>query len=283
MSSIRWLRAARRHAAVGLGALLALVAQAQTVAPAPPAEAPPPPAPLLHPWQVPPPRLATEAYFTNLDSGSKIETPFLLKFGLSGGWGIAPINPPVGGRTGHHHLLVNRDLPLDFKKALPFNDQYIHFGKGQMETVLTLAPGTYSLRLLLADAQHLPHFIYSKPLSVTVTKRNDKVAPQSLVKPGIALLNLPADAHYKPPFRLQFHASGLNVAPADPKEKDTGHFRLIMTPKTGAPAEMNFTLGQTEVWLSPPPGNYALKLDFVDNANPGRTLAETATGTVRIE
>ena len=44
----------------------------------------------------------------------------------------------MGGKSGHHHLLVNRDLPLDFKAALPFNEQYIHFGKGQMETVLTL-------------------------------------------------------------------------------------------------------------------------------------------------
>ncbi|MDZ7892923.1 MAG: DUF4399 domain-containing protein [Rhodoferax sp.] len=82
-----------------------------------------------------------EAYFTNLKSGDRIETPYVLKFGLSGGWGLAPISKPTGGKSGNHHLLVNRDLPLDFKAALPFNEQYIHFGKGQMETVLTLAPG----------------------------------------------------------------------------------------------------------------------------------------------
>ena len=113
----------------------------------------------LHPWQVPGPRLSAEAYFTNLKDGDRIETPYLVKFGLSGGWGLAPIAQAGQGKSGHHHLLVNRDLPLNFKEALPFNDQYIHFGKGQMETVLTLPPGEYTLRMLLADQQHLPHFV----------------------------------------------------------------------------------------------------------------------------
>ena len=124
-----------------------------------------------HPWIAVMPRLAAEAYFANLVDGEKIETPFLVKFGLSGGWGLAPIAAPMGGKSGHHHLLVNRDLPLDFKQALPFTDQYIHFGKGQMETVLNLAPGNYKLRMLLADDKHLPHFVYSKPLSITVIKK----------------------------------------------------------------------------------------------------------------
>lgn len=236
-----------------------------------------------HPWLAAVPRLQPEAYFTNLQNEAKIETPYLVKFGLSGGWGLAPISKPLGGKSGHHHLLINRDLPLDFKQALPFNEQYIHFGKGQMETVLTLPPGTYNLRLLLADAQHLPHFVYSKPLKLTVTKNNPGVSPASLGKPGIELLNLAEGARVKPPFRLQFHASGLNVAHLEQKEPATGHFRLVLTPQKGAPVELDFTNGQTEVWLQPPPGSYALRLDFVDNANPGRTLAESAKGSVRVE
>jgi hypothetical protein len=46
---------------------------------------------------------------------------------------------------------------------------------------------------------------------------------------------------------------------------------------------MEFFNGQTEVWLSPPPGEYLLKLDLIDNANPPRTLAETASQTVRVQ
>ena len=77
----------------------------------------------MHPWQAPARQgTAADAYFLNLEDGAKIETPFKLDFGLAGGWGLAPITSPAAGKSGHHHLLVNRDLPLDFKKALPFND-----------------------------------------------------------------------------------------------------------------------------------------------------------------
>ena len=239
---------------------------------------------LLHPWQAAFPRLTAEAYFTNLKDEAKIETPFRATFGLSGGWGLAPIVKPADGKSGHHHLLINRDLPLDFNAALPFNEQYIHFGKGQMETVLNLEPGTYSLRLLLADDKHLPRFVYSKPLTITVTRKNKDIDPKSLVKKGINLLNIEANSTLKAPFRVQFHASGLNVAHLSQKEKDTGHFRLTLIPeKGGKPAEMIMVNGQTEVWLSPPSGRYAMKLDLVDNSNPAKTLANTALLPIRVE
>lgn len=238
----------------------------------------------LHPWQAALPRLTPEAYFTNLKNDAKIETPFRATFGLSGGWGLAPISKPIDGKSGHHHLLVNRELPLDFKMALPFNDQYIHFGKGQMETVLTLEPGTYNLRLLLADDKHLPHFVYSKPLQITVTRKNKDIDPKSLLTRGVSIPNIAADAILKGPFRVQFQASGFNVAHLNQKEKDTGHFRLTLTPeKGGKPAEMNLVNGQTEVWLSPPSGSYAMKLDLVDNLDPGKTLAQAMAVPVSVE
>lgn len=238
---------------------------------------------LSHPWLASAPQTANEAYFTDLQDGARIETPYLVTFGLSGGWGLAPITVPVSGKGGHHHLLVNRELPLDFKQALPFNDQYIHFGKGQMESVLTLEPGTYSLRLLLADNKHLPHFVYSKSIHITVTQKNKGVDPKSLVKKGISLKNLPADGTLTSLFRVQFHASGLNVAHLSQAEKDTGHFKLTVIPQGGSkPAELDFANGQTEVWLSPPAGPYTLKLEFLDNANPGKLLAEAVTTQVRV-
>lgn len=238
----------------------------------------------LHPWQAPARQGTADAYFLNLEDGAKIETPYKLEFGLASGWGLAPISSPAAGKSGHHHLLVNRDLPLDFKKALPFNDQYIHFGKGQMETVLMLEPGTYTLRLLLANDKHVPHFVYSKPVKITVTAKNKNVDPKSLVTKGLSLPGLLADAKVSSPFKAVFHASGLNVAHLSQAEKDTGHFRLTMMPQAGGkPAQMDFVNGQTEAWLSPPPGSYALKLDFVDNANPGKTLVESITVPVRVQ
>ena len=239
---------------------------------------------VLNTWQAAPARIAAEAYFTNLQNNAKIETPFRITFGLTGGWGLAPISVPMEGKSGHHHLLVNRDLPLDFKKALPFDDQYIHFGKGQMETVLTLEPGTYTLRLLLADDKHLPHFVYSKPLQITVTRKNEDIDPKTLTSKGISLPGIARDARLKPPFNVQFHASGLNVAHLSQKQKDTGHFRLTVKPQNGGkPVEMDFTDGQTETRLAPPAGVYVLKLDFMDNMNAGKKLAESVSTAVRVE
>jgi len=234
-----------------------------------------------HPWLGTPvvPQPPT-TYFTNLHDGDRIETPFVLKFGLSR-YGLAPIVKGVD-HTGHHHLLVNRDLPLDFSKPLPFNDQYMHFGKGQMETVLNFAPGTYTLRLLLADHKHIPHFIYSKPLTVTVTRRNEGIEPKSLVTPGVAILDPQAGAVVQAPFRLQFHASGLNVAHTDIVEATAGHFELVAERAGQPPQRIALDNGATEAWLKPPAGDYVLRLELVRNAAPRDVMATSQPMSIKV-
>jgi Domain of unknown function (DUF4399) len=221
-----------------------------------------------HPWLSSPLRTSQpETYFSNLKDGAQIETPFLLKFGLSR-YGLAPITKPVPN-AGHHHLLVDRDLPLDFDKPLPFNAQYIHFGKGQMETVLDFKPGTYKLRLLLANEKHIPYFIYSKALNVTVTRKRTDVEAKSLVQPGVTFLAPAAGDSVHPPFRVVFHASGLNVGNQEITDKGVGHFRIVAE-RAGVPAErIDLVNGATEAWLNPPLGDYRFRLDFVSNDGAG--------------
>ncbi len=244
---------------------------------APPAGAAEP----LHPWQVPAPRNAREAYFSNLQDGASIETPFLLKFGLTG-IGLAPIVKPVA-HAGHHHLLVNRDLPMEFNKPLPFDDRYIHFGKGQMETVLNFAPGKYQLRLVMADDKHIPNFVYSKPINVTVTRKADGVDPASLVKPGVMLLSPKPGQTVKPPFRVQFHASGYNVSHTALSEKGSGHFRLRIKPDAGREELITLAGGHTEAWLEPPAGAYSVRLELIDNTAPGQVLAVSEALAFKVE
>ena len=202
--------------------------------------------------------------FTNLVDGQSIETPFVAKFGLSR-YGLAPIVKPVAG-TGHHHLLVNRELPLDFKQPLPFNEQYIHFGKGQMEHVVDLPPGSYTFNLLLADQGHIPYFVFSKPLRVTVAKRRALAPSESVTgPPRVEILRPAAGENVRGPLRVQFHASGFQVAHAAARVPGTGRFRLTLA-RAGKPAEvLDFRGGQTEVWLNPPKGEYQLQLELVGN------------------
>ena len=229
-----------------------------------------------HPWvTLPAPLPQPQTYFTNLKDGDRIETPFVPKFGLSRS-GLAAIPTDVRD-TGHHHLLVNRELPLDFTQPLPFNDQYRHFGKGQMEAVLDFKPGTYTLRLLLADHRHIPFFIYSKPMTVTVTAKNDKLDVKTLVKPGIELLSPRQGEALSVPFRVQFHASGLNVSHTDIADAGVGHFRLVAQTKGGAVERIAFANGATEGWLKPPPGDRTLQPERGSPAPGGAALASGAT------
>jgi hypothetical protein len=134
--------------------------------------------------------------------------------------------------------------------------------------------------MLLADQNHLPHFVYSKPTTVTVTRKTD-VDPKSLSVKGISIAV--ASQAVDTSFRVQFHASGLNVAHVSQQEKDTGHFRLTAIPKDASKSvEFDLADGQTEVWLAPPAGDYTLKLEFLDNLNPAKLLAGPVTTTVKV-
>ncbi len=233
-----------------------------------------------HPWEVSPPRSA-ETYFTNMKDGGVYEAPFVARFGLSRR-GLVPAGKSAG-RAGHHHLLVNQDLPLDFKNPLPFTQNYIHFGKGQMETVVDLPPGKYQFRLLLADQGHIPYFVYSKPLQLTISKQNKAVTLAAVQGPPRVELLSPAEREtVKGPFRVQFHASGYSVSHVASKVADTGHFRLSMERSGHKPEVLNFTGGQTETWLSPPAGDYKLRLEMVSNAPDGKVLSAAKPSTLSV-
>jgi hypothetical protein len=53
---------------------------------------------------------------------------------------------------------------------IPADANHVHFGKGQTEAQVALAPGKHTLQLLLADHLHIPHDppVLSKPVTVTV-------------------------------------------------------------------------------------------------------------------
>jgi hypothetical protein len=238
---------------------------------------------LAHAWVVPPPNRQPEAYFTNLRDGATVQAPFVLRFGLSMR-GLVPAGK-TAGRAGHHHLLVNQALPLDFKKPLPFTEKYVHFGKGQMEHVVDLPPGKYTFNLLLADQGHIPYFVFGKPVQVTIAARKP-LPPAQLAQlagpPRVEILSPAPGEALRAPFRVQFHATGHNVAHAEAQAPGTGHFRLAVL-RPGKPAEvLDFRGGQTEAWLNPPKGDYELKLELVSNTASAQVLAGTPALRVNV-
>lgn len=111
-----------------------------------------------------------EVYIISPEDGATVSSPLTVVFGLKG-MGVAPAGIEKE-KTGHHHLLVNTPMlegeDLDF--SIPADDNHIHFGGGQTQTVVELDPGTHTLQLLVGDQNHVPHNppIFSGVVTVTV-------------------------------------------------------------------------------------------------------------------
>lgn len=109
-------------------------------------------------------------YFISPTKGQVVHGKFLVRFGLSG-MGVSPagVTGPGTEGTGHHHLFVDAPPPAP-DQVLPKDAQHLHFGKGQTETTLELAPGKHTLQLVFGDANHVPHDppLLSERIEVTV-------------------------------------------------------------------------------------------------------------------
>jgi Domain of unknown function (DUF4399) len=120
---------------------------------------------------LPPPTPAPKGaklYIISPASGATVTSPVTVVFGLSG-MGIAPAGMQADN-TGHHHLLIDADIPKDTSLALPSSDNVRHFGKGQTEASIELAPGRHTLQLVLGDYLHRPlnPVLASQKITITV-------------------------------------------------------------------------------------------------------------------
>src|SRR6187549_2537518 len=69
-----------------------------------------------------------EVYIVSPKDGAKVKSPVTVVFGLKG-MGIAPAGIKFDN-TGHHHLLIDSELPADLSQPLLANEHNVHFGKG---------------------------------------------------------------------------------------------------------------------------------------------------------
>ena len=115
-------------------------------------------------------------YVVSPKNGETVKRKFKVIFGLTG-MGICPAGITAADgkplpNTGHHHLLV------DVEKLSPAGEPLApdkpatikHFGLGQTEAMLDLAPGKHTLQLVFADHGHVPHDppVMSEKVTVTV-------------------------------------------------------------------------------------------------------------------
>ena len=95
--------------------------------------------------------------------GATVSSPFKVRFGIKG-MTVAEAGE-ILPNSGHHHLLINQ-APIAKGESVPFSDQHLHFGKGQTETEVKLAPGVYRLTAQFANGAHQS---YGAAMSRTIT------------------------------------------------------------------------------------------------------------------
>jgi len=106
-----------------------------------------------------------EVYFISPKDGETVGQDVTVRFGLKG-MGVAPAGV-VKDNTGHHHLLIDNKTAPPADQPIANDETHKHFGLGQTETSVHLAPGDHTLQLDLGDAAHMQ---FDPPLtSKTIT------------------------------------------------------------------------------------------------------------------
>lgn len=227
----------------------------------------------------------TAVQVANLRDGDVVRSPLRVDFAVRG-MGVIPAGQPHP-KAGHHHVLLNTPLPLNPGEKIPFNDYHRHFGKGQTGTVLALPPGKHTLRLLFADHDHRPYFVFSPELRLQVAGPRSETALRidpanfaatcrawyqdevSRPRPDgrrAVITNLRDDEAVVSPFNLRLAVDGYGVAPRGRGGDGLGHFLLDVLGDNGRVVQaIDLGHGATQVSLFLPPAAYTLRLRFVDD------------------
>jgi hypothetical protein len=105
---------------------------------------------------------AGRVWFVEPQDGATVKAPVKVVFGVEG-MGVHPAGELVAG-TGHHHLIID-GAGVQAGSVVPKDEKHMHFGQGQTETTVELAPGEHTLTLQFADGSHTS---FGEPMSTTI-------------------------------------------------------------------------------------------------------------------
>ncbi|RIK48374.1 MAG: hypothetical protein DCC57_13435 [Chloroflexi bacterium] len=171
--------------------------------------------------------------------------------------------------AGHFHILVDTDF-IAAGELIPFDEQHLHFGKGQLTTTLELAPGVHVLRLQAANGAHvaLGGEPYQDTITITVTGGQTDL-------PGVRFVAPQAGEVVPPRFDVAMAAKGLVIEPAGEIHEGAGHFHILVDADFIAPGELipfdeqhlHFGKGQLTATLELAPGIHTLRLQAANGAH----------------
>ena len=89
-------------------------------------------------------------------TGATVSSPVKVCMAVDG-VEVQPANAGINPGKGHHHLLINMNLPRDLSKVLGKDSNHIHMGDGSTCKELKLARGKHIIRTLFATGAHVPY------------------------------------------------------------------------------------------------------------------------------
>jgi hypothetical protein len=102
--------------------------------------------------------------------GETVSSPVMVGFGING-MEVEPAGQ-VNEGMGHHHIIVDGAFIAE-GTMVPADSTHFHYGKGQLETKLDIAPGKHTLTMQFADGVHKSYGeSWSKTIEIIVTENN---------------------------------------------------------------------------------------------------------------
>jgi hypothetical protein len=172
--------------------------------------------------------------------------------------------------AGHFHILLDTDF-VPPGELLPFDENHLHFGRGQLTTTLELEPGVHTLRLQLANGAHIAlegeNYLDTITVTVALTQSVGTVVPSATVTTTVAPttgetddeanadspntdgteVTLSPAVHFVAPqdgevvtegVEVTMAAEGLLVEPAGEIREGAGHFHLLLDTDFVPPGEL---------------------------------------------
>jgi len=97
------------------------------------------------------------------EDGSMVNSPFAVEMGVNGMEVEAA--GELASYKGHHHIIIDDNF-VPKGEVVATDSTHLHFGKGQTNTELRLAPGSHTIRLQFADGFHRS---YGEKMSAVIT------------------------------------------------------------------------------------------------------------------
>lgn len=98
----------------------------------------------------------TAIMITSPKDGAIISSPVKVCLAIKG-YEVEPAKKGVNEGKGHHHLLVDVDLPENLKEPIGKDEHHIHMGDGSTCKKVKLSAGEHTIKALFAKGNHVPY------------------------------------------------------------------------------------------------------------------------------